>query len=181
MSWKISRLNTIWFPLAFEQTFIGQTGNEKKLTNHICCFRPDKSIHSVSNRNIRPWWCWLSWRIFNIFANFQPLVWVETQASLRRNRHMWCICSSRYAITNRRSDGKRYEIFAKKGNGASHARDRGKGEENSYFCRWKTWMGPFPGKVAILGMDGNMNSGSWPRDLVRFVRSGTLKTWGRLN
>ena len=159
MSWKISRLNTIWFPLAFEQTFIGQRGNEKKLTNHICCFRPDKSIHSVSNRNIRPWWCWQSWRIFNMSTNCQPLVYVETQAYLETKqahvRHMFkSIC---------------------------YARDRGKGEENSYFCRWKTWMGPFPGKVAILGMDGNMNSGSWPRDLVRFVRSGTLKTWGRLN
>ena len=42
MSWKISRLNTIWFPLAFEQTFIGQRGNEKKLTNHICSFRSDQ-------------------------------------------------------------------------------------------------------------------------------------------
>ena len=107
-------------------------------------------------------------------------VW-RHRLTLRLNRHMWGICSSRYAITNKRTDRKRYEIFAKKGNRASHARDRGKGEENSYFCRWKTWMGPFPEKVAILGMDGNMNSGSWPRDLVRFVRSGTLKTWGRLN
>ena len=85
---------------------------------------------TVSNRNIRPWRCWQSWRIFNIFANCQPLVWVETQAyTLRLNRHTWGICSSRYAITNKRTDRKRYQIFAKKGNGASHARDRGKGKK----------------------------------------------------
>ena len=89
MSWKISRLNTIWFPLAFEQTFIGQRGNEKKLTNHICCFRSDKSIHSVSNRNIRPWWCWQSWRIFNIFANCQPLFWVYLETKQAHVRHMF--------------------------------------------------------------------------------------------